>query len=140
MNDCLAGYFVEVPRWLIGNQNFGLDNQRASDGYALHLATGELAGKVSGSFGEAHGFEDLKGSSPAGFAAEKHQRKLNVFRHCQSGKKREVLKDESEDATPDLDKLFLGEPGDRLASDDERPSGGSIQPGEQVNERRLPGA
>jgi hypothetical protein len=41
-----AGVTVEVPRWLIGKEDWRIDGQRAGYGNALTLASGEFVRQV----------------------------------------------------------------------------------------------
>ena len=81
VHDLHAGLGVERARRLVGQQNLGVVDERTSDGDALHLAAGELAGLFAHVLGKPHAAERLDGALPtlgAGHAG-KCEGQLDVF-------------------------------------------------------------
>jgi hypothetical protein len=55
--DLIPAGTVEVAGWFIGEQQQRLGNERSSDGHALLLAAGELAGEMIAAMSEVHAFQ-----------------------------------------------------------------------------------
>ena len=61
--DLVAGFWVEVPRRLVGKHHARLVDQRAGHGHTLLLAAGEFGGLVRAAVGEAHKVEQFGGAA-----------------------------------------------------------------------------
>lgn len=59
--DFSAGFLVEVAGGLVSEEEFGIGDQRAGDGGALHFAAGKFAGFVRQPMAELHHVEQLLG-------------------------------------------------------------------------------
>ena len=57
LHDAGGGIRVEVSRGFIGQQEAGGEGQGAGNGYALHFAGGEQAGRLVGLGGQADAFQ-----------------------------------------------------------------------------------
>ena len=96
LKDCAAGVFVEGAGGLVGEQNFGMVHQRATDRGALTFAAGKLldfliqAMAEAGAFGEL--MQALVGKNAVG--ADGHRGDQAIF--CEGEVRDEVVKLEDE--------------------------------------------
>ena len=58
LQDLLSGGRIEIPCWLIGENDFRIIDQGTSDGHSLHLPTRELMGTMVPSLIEPHFFKE----------------------------------------------------------------------------------
>jgi hypothetical protein len=55
---------IEVARWLVGHQYFGIGNQTACDGDAPRFSTGKLSGAFTLQMRDPDPFKQLSGGRP----------------------------------------------------------------------------
>src|SRR5437763_1476637 len=93
-----AGAAIEVSRRLVGQHDSRLIGQCPGDGSALGLASGYLAGPVSGSIAQTYPLEQCMGPSVALFGAKAavDHRQLDVLLQRQAPKQIEGLEDEAD--------------------------------------------
>ena len=82
-HDLHAGLGIERARGLVGEQNFGVVDQGAGDGDALHLPARELIGPFVEFLAQPHALERLGGAPFALFLryARKGERQLDIAQH-----------------------------------------------------------
>src|SRR5262245_49027777 len=130
---------VEVAGRLVGDDEHRIGHQRARDRHALLLAAGKLGGVVAHAIGEAderqHGLDVLASRAPA--EGSKGQRQLDVLERGQH--RHQVVKLEHEPDRPraPVGKLGLRELRDVDAVDQDRARVGLVDPGNEVEQRRL---
>jgi hypothetical protein len=137
--DLVAGAGVEVPGRLVGQQHRWIDRERTRDGDALTLTARELVGQVLQAMGELHERQELAGAlvdfQPR--PAAQVQRKTDVFQAGERRQEVEELEDEPDLVPSDAGQVVVRELGQRPSLDAHGAAGGSIEPANQVEERRL---
>ena len=97
-HDVSAGGGIQVPGWLVGEQDRRVRRDRTGDGDPLLLAAGHFGGTVPYPVAQSHAFEALPRGSAALFTADAavDQRKLDVFQCGQAGDEVEALENKAD--------------------------------------------
>jgi hypothetical protein len=100
---------VALSRFPVGEQNSGTIDQRAGQGSALLLASGQLAWAMLTSGAKAHALESFRYASTALGAIDfgQAQGELNVFLESHARQKIKRLKDHAHGVAP-IARQFLG--------------------------------
>ena len=111
LEDFICGFWVKVAGGFVGEDDIGVVEEGAGDGYALLLPAGELVGHLVGLCSHSHGFEDLR--DPGIYAgallpAGGPQDKLKVVFHGAVREQLEVLENHAK---------FTPKVGDVLAAE-----------------------
>ena len=117
-----------------------LMHERAGDGDALALTTGELAGALGHLLREAHLVDHLLHALLAlggGHAALEQQGKLDVLEDVEHRDEVEGLEDEAQRAQAQLGELLVGECARRLARDLHGALGGDVDAADEVQQGGL---
>jgi len=126
VDDGPPGGGIQVARGLIGNQDFGIGDETARDGDALHLSARKFARQMVGAVGEPHRRQNLARGSRVDTLFEKHQRQLDIFRYREGRQQRELLENETEQTAPHLHQVVLRQARDGSPVHDERALGRGI--------------
>jgi hypothetical protein len=137
----LTALGIEVPRRLVGQQEWRLQDQCAAQRRALALAAGELAREVVEAVGEADfvqqtprvGFE--LGGRAAGDAPGEH----DVLERREVRQELVELEDEADGAVAEGGEAGAGEGGHVLAADQDAARVRFVEGAEDVEQRRLAG-
>jgi hypothetical protein len=111
---CLA---VQVPGWLVGQKQGGLDGQSPGNGYTLHLSARKLSGPVADFLFESNLAEKLQAlfaahSPPYAFI---DQGQFNVFEHIVLQDKIEGLEDKAKPSVTKPGEFRIAQRFDRSA-------------------------
>ncbi len=129
------------PGGLVGEHDQRTVDERAGDGHALLLATGELRREAAGLLGQADEIEhlgDLRAHHVAGPPDDLHGER-DVLVDGLVGQQLEVLEDTADVAT-ELRDLPVAQLRDVAPGDDDASRGGLLLPQEEAEEGRFPGA
>ena len=136
----LGGVRVQVAGRLVGEQHGGPVHERARHGDALLLAAGELRRPVRQPVAQADRVDQLVEPLLVGVAAGERQRQDDVLRGGQDRDEVERLEDEAQAVAPQPRQALVVEAGQLLPVDHDGARRRLVEPGEQVHQRRLPGA
>lgn len=108
--NCFAGERVERTGRLIGENDFRFVHQRACDGDALRLTTGELTGAILYAIGKSDRVNGAQGAFAAFLAADVgvDHGQLDIFENIEPGQEVEGLKDEAD--------LFVADAGEFIVA------------------------
>ena len=92
------GFFVNVRRRLVGDDDFRTVHQRPGNGYALLLSAAEFFRCVGKPVAESHFFQEglCRFITVSGRYAERHERIRDVFPTGEVGDEVKVLKDKAD--------------------------------------------
>jgi len=139
----LGGGGVQVPRGFVRQQDAGVVDEGAGDGYALLLAAGELGRGVVHAIGKAHQVQQLHRTFAHGFHAEGgvgvHGGHHHVFQGGGAGEQVEVLEDEADALVPERGALCGVEFGYVFPGDVVMAGGGAVQAAQDVHQGGLSG-
>src|ERR1051325_1738844 len=139
LHDLLAHLAVEVARWLVGEQDLRLADERTGGGNALLLCAGELRRGGVDARGEPDAVEDRARAS-APLAAEKtsvEEPDLDVVEHAQIGHEVETLEDEPDLGVADLREAPVRERAYLAAVDGHTAARGGVEKSDDVQECAL---
>ena len=131
---------LEVAGGLVGEQDGGAADQGAGQRGALALGGGQLAGALVAAVGEADALEQGVDRLRLGSAAGDQQRQGDVLAHRDRGQHGGGGEQEADALAPQARELEIVEPAQRAAVEAHGPAGGSVETGEQVQQRCLAGA
>src|SRR5829696_6216890 len=131
--DLFAGAGVEIAGGFVGEQDWRVDGQRASDGDALALAAGELVGEMVHPRFELHERKQLTRALLDFLArpAAQVQRQADVLERRQRRQQVEELEDEPDLVAADSGQLIVGEAGERFAVDADLSRSRAVEPADQ---------
>ncbi len=142
IDDLVAGVRIQIARGFIGQDQFGIVDERSGDGYPLLLAAGELAGPVVQAVPQTDASKQLfpprfglrgRDSCEAGWQTD-------VLQGIQLGQEVVGLEDKADFEITESGQLASGERGEVLAGEKDISPGGYVQTSQKVEERALPGA
>ena len=139
LQDGLACGGVEVAGGLVGHEDDGLGDERAGDGDALLLTTGELARAMAEAVAEANHAEHGGGAGDAvalGDALIEVGLAVVLF-DGECGDEVEGLEDEADLAAPVSGEFFVGHLRDVAAVEEILAGGGAVEAAQDVHERAL---
>jgi hypothetical protein len=141
LDDLPARHRVEVPGWLVGDEQRRVVHQRPGDRRPLLLSAGELAREMPAVLVQPNEVEELRHASPdlAPRRTGDLQGEGHVLPDGLVRKEPEVLEDGA-DAAPELRHLATPEPRDVTPGDGHPPGGWQDVADEEAQERRLPRA
>jgi len=131
--------FVEITGGLVGQDELGLIDERASDGDALLFTAGKLRRKVSEAMAEADALESFPGLILVGDAVEV-LRKHDVFKRVEVRHEVELLEDKADFFGTVADEFIFAKIGKVDAVDDHVAGGEGVETAENVDERGFAGA
>ncbi len=123
---------IETGSRFVGEDEFGIVNEGAGDGYALALAAGKLGGQVLESIAEAQTLEKLLGACFAGGiqTAVQAQHQLDVFLDIEKVDQIVGLEGEADLLTPEPCALGFAQIAQWFASEDDLAPVGGEQAGD----------
>ena len=139
VEDLLARRRVEVAGRLVGEDDHRLQDERAGDGHALLLASGELRRPVLAPVGRFDLLDDRVVPVLVHLGAAELEREEDVLLRREHREQVEELEDEADVAPAELRQLRIAELGDVRPVDGDLALGGLVQAGEDVHERGLAG-
>ena len=127
---------VEVTGGLVGEDELGVGDDGAGDGYPLLLTSGELLGEVGGAVGDVHALEDVVDHLLALRGLDLHvdEGQLHVLEDVQFVYEVEALEYEADVAFAVLGALFLFQRAYFLAEELVLARGGVVEEAEDVEE------
>ncbi len=140
--DLLAGPRVEVAGRLVGEDQGGIDHQRARDRHALHLAARELVGPMAAAVPEPDQVERRLHALAhvARAAAVEEERQRDVLLGGIGGQEVEELEHEADPPPPEDGDLVVAHAGDGRPVDDDLARRRHVETAHQVEQRALPRA
>ena len=135
----LAGFRVEIPRGLIGEDEGRLLDNRPGDSYALLLAAGKLVGISSASGFQTHGPQCLDRRLRIRFTGQ-FEGKEDILESGQGGQKVEKLKDKTQLLPPEPGASRFPESLQIFPPNPDRALSGAVETGEDIEEGRLAGS
>src|SRR5437899_1827010 len=137
--DLAPGGRVQVAGRLVGEDQGRADDQGPGDRHPLLLAPGQLPGTVPGPVGEPdlrqrppRLLPDLRGGIPG-----EQQREADVVGRREGGQQVEELEDEPDAPPPPQGEVVVRHPGQRVALEKHLAGGGTVEPGHDMEQRRL---
>ncbi len=133
---------VEVARRLVGEDDRGVDYERACDGDALLLAARERGRMVLGAMTNLDEIQRLD-DTPVDLALRdvvENEGHADVLLSGEKGEEIEGLEDVADPPAAELGGLLAAHLGDVTPFDEHRAARRRRQPGDQVEDRALPGA
>lgn len=133
---------VEVTGGLVGEDELGVGDDGAGDGYPLLLTSGELLGEVGGAMGYVHALEDVVDHLLALRCLDLHvdEGQLHVLEDVQFVYEVEALEYEADVALAVLGALFFFQRAYFLAEEFVLARGGVVEEAEDVQEGGLAAA
>ncbi len=130
---------VEVAGGLVSENEFGLIDERASDGDTLLFTTGKICGEMLEAITEADPLEGFDGLRFVGDGVEilgEH----DVFQRSEIRHEMKLLEDETDFFCTVADKFGFIQARDVLAVDDDAARSGRVEAAENIDERGFAGA
>jgi hypothetical protein len=134
-----GGFAVEVAGWFIGNEEFGVVHDGAGDGDALFLSAGEFGGAVMRAIGESDQIEGGIDAGPAFGPGERDEQKreFDILEGRENGNEMIELENVADVTGAPLGETGPGEAGHIVSVDDKVTGGGSVDPGDEIEEGGL---
>src|SRR5487761_627690 len=130
--------FVEIAGRLVGKNQLGMIDQRASDGDALLLASGKLRREMREAFAQADAAQGFGGFRFVG-GAVKILREHDVLNRGEIWNEMKLLKDEANFLRAETGEARFVEAAHVSAINDGEAAGGRIEAAKNIDERRLAG-
>jgi len=133
IDDCLAGFGVEVAGGFIGEDDAGIVDEGSGDGDPLLLSAAEFGGQVVLPLCEANTLEELT-RFVVGIPSGDHGRDLDVFQCGELREEEVTLKNKTHTSITKAGQLVIGEGIDALVFEDDLPGFGAFQTSQCVKE------
>ena len=127
---------VQVPCWLVGENEPRTLQKSPADGDPLHLSAAQVADRIIGAIGQADPFQQLQhpGFEVTLFPAGNQCRESHVLPDRQVGKKMEELEDEADLVSAQQGPVTVREAGQVLAQNLDPAAGRKVDAGSQMQE------
>jgi hypothetical protein len=142
VQDFSAGFRIEVSGRFVGEDHEGIVHERAGDGDALLLATGQLVGAVVEAIAQADEGGQFEAAVVAllEVAALVEEGDLDIFEDAELGDEVIGLKDEPDALAADFRQLIIAHAGDILIPQKVLAGGGAVEATEEIEHGRFAGA
>ncbi len=137
-----SGVGIEIAGGLVGQEDRGIEGERAGDGYALTLAAGKLVGEVVEALSQLDELEQGAGALVDLLAFEplEVERQGHIFEAGEARQEIEKLEDEADFVAAEAGEVIVRKCCDRLAVDADLTGGGPVETADEVEEGRFAGA
>src|SRR5687767_463575 len=140
LDDLLAGGGVEIAGGLVGEEHRWPARHRARDGHALLLAARQLYWIVLGALGEPDLAQERAGARERVRLARQLQRHRDVLQRGEGGNEVKGLEDVADGVEAEAREGVLPERGDLRLRHADAAGRGSIEPGDEAEQRGLAAA
>jgi hypothetical protein len=108
IEDSFPSYVIEIPGWLVGEQNLGRIGEGAGDRDSLLLAARELSGEMVSTIAESNAVDQVPRAFDGARGSTQLQRNLHILERGKGWYQLKGLKDETDFLAAKSGPVILG--------------------------------